>query len=126
MLNTNMTTPRVSEAPGAQGGPLLLQFYVNVVQKWSETGTWWFLRMLNMNMTTPKVSEALGTLDRPLLQFYVDFVQNQSEIIARVLMQAFTLYNAKLLHIELLLLLHSKHQKLLTEQWSLSQKILMS
>ena len=39
MLNKNMTTPRVSKIPGAQGRPLVLEFYVNFVQNRSEIVT---------------------------------------------------------------------------------------
>ena len=39
MLNTNMITPGVSEAPGAQGGPLLLEFYADFLQNRFEIHT---------------------------------------------------------------------------------------
>ena len=46
MLNMNMTTLRVSEAPGAQGRPLFSEFYGHFDKNQSEIVTRGFLRML--------------------------------------------------------------------------------
>ena len=65
MLNKNMTTLRVSEAPGAQDGPLLLEICVHSVQNRSEIVTRGFSRMLYKNIISPKVYKVPGALGDP-------------------------------------------------------------
>ena len=82
MLNTHITTPAVSEAPGSQAKPLFLEFSVDFVKNRYEIVTREFSRMLNTNCTTPMVSKVPGSQDKPpLLEFYVDIVQNRSGIV---------------------------------------------
>ena len=72
MLNKNIMSPKVYEVPGAQNGPLFLEFYVYFDQNRPEIVTRVFSRMINANMTISRVSEAPGTEVLPcLLEFHI-------------------------------------------------------
>ena len=80
LLDTNMTMPRNSEAPGAAPGVDLFSWSFMLTSFRIVTPD--FLALLNIYyMTTPRFSEVPGDLDGPLLlEFSVIFLYNQSEI----------------------------------------------
>lgn len=80
-LKTTMMTAMVSDTPGAQGEPRLLEFYLNSIRNQSKLVTRGFSASMNTNITTTMIFEVPGAQDGSrLLEFYANTIQNQKSV----------------------------------------------